>query len=318
MGTGRAGVYNMASLFGVNVAARMAFQRRLLVLAYHGVFDGEPEISDPLGLHISKSLFERQLDFLLARYQPVSLAAVRSHFVDGAPLPSRPVLITFDDGYRNAGQNALPVLDRLGVPSVVFVVAGTTERSTWLWHSMVEEHCRHHPEDNATKQTLDRRPAEERRRWIQDHVTTVPRPCDHSLLDWSELLELAKSPLVALGSHCLTHEPLATCDGDEARREIEESKRLLEERLARTVDALAYPHGSYTQAVLDTVRRAGYRVAFTTEPRHARAQDDALTLPRILVGRSDEPTVLAARTAGWQEWVRPLFARVTGTVWQTA
>jgi peptidoglycan/xylan/chitin deacetylase (PgdA/CDA1 family) len=288
-----------------------------LVLAYHGVTDGDVTIADPAGLHIPRSLFERQLEFLLSSYRPVSLDQVRRHYLDGAPLPSRPLLVTFDDGYANVGRNALPLLRREGVPSAVFVVAGVTDRQGVLWPSVVEEHCRLHPEHEPTKKTLDRLPSVERRRWIAEHVGDEPLgPSDHSLMDWQELAEIAKGELVAIGSHCLSHEPLATCGLEEAQRELEESRRLIGERLGVAPEAVAYPHGSYSPSVLTASRRAGYTVGFTTDPRHARTRDAALTIPRILIARGDERTTLAARTAGWQEWVRPLFDRVTGSSWQ--
>jgi len=54
----------------------------------------------------------------------------------------------------------------------------------------------------------------------------------------------------------------------------------------------------------EAAARAGYRLGFTTEARHARKADHPMALPRILVGRRDTTPVLAARLAGWREWLR--------------
>jgi hypothetical protein len=69
-------------------------------------------------------------------------------------------------------------------------------------------------------------------------------------------------------------------------------------------DAVACPNGDFSETVIKASARAGYRLGFTTEARHARKTDRPLALPRILVGRRDTPPVLAARLAGWQEWLK--------------
>jgi peptidoglycan/xylan/chitin deacetylase (PgdA/CDA1 family) len=78
---------------------------------------------------------------------------------------------------------------------------------------------------------------------------------------------------------------------------------VLRERAGVEADALAYPNGDFSEDVIEAASKAGYRLGFTTEARHARKADHPLALPRILVGRRDTPPVLAARLAGWREWL---------------
>ena len=91
--------------------------RTLRVLMYHKVNDLWPN-----PITVPTAVFGEQMTLLgELGYVPVSLDAVRDHYVDGVPLPERAVLITFDDGYRDNLENAFPILAAHGYPAVVFV-----------------------------------------------------------------------------------------------------------------------------------------------------------------------------------------------------
>jgi len=179
------------------------------------------------------SLFDEQMDQLQQLgYQVVDLDAVLAHYVDGTPLPARAVLITFDDGYRDNLQNALPILQRYGYPAVLFVPIGYVSNSLPLPHE----------EPLATRGVLNR------------------------TLDWKELAGLERER-VRIESHGIGHRPLADLEVDEAAREIVLSKLRLEELLGRPVRAFAYVKGSeahYRLVHLSLLKQAGYDVAFTS------------------------------------------------------
>src|SRR5437899_1337131 len=101
-------------------AAREAPNRTLRVLMYHKVNDvPQNRMSVPV------SLFDEQMAQLRELgYTVVDLEAVLAHYLDSAPLPPGAVLITFDDGYRDSLEQAMPVLERHGYPAVLFVPIG--------------------------------------------------------------------------------------------------------------------------------------------------------------------------------------------------
>lgn len=101
---------------------------RALVLMYHGV-DRVPAARDPYGMFVTPEAFRTQVEQLLeAGFTPVSEDA----FLDG-PLPRKPVLLTFDDGYVGVGEHAAPILASYGLPSVLYVPAGLIGGSSdWL------------------------------------------------------------------------------------------------------------------------------------------------------------------------------------------
>ncbi len=107
--------------------------RALRVLMYHKVNDRpENPISVPIGLFDEQMAVLRELG-----YQVVSLDDVLDHVAGITPLPPGAVLITFDDGYRDILENALPVLRRHGYPAVIFVPIGYLDDARPLPH---EEH----------------------------------------------------------------------------------------------------------------------------------------------------------------------------------
>ncbi len=228
--------------------------RRLVVLMYH-------KINDVPGntLSISVSLFDEQMAQLRELgFTVVDLDAVLDHYAGGKPLPPDALLITFDDGYRDNLEHAMPVLEKHGYPAVLFVPIGYLDSRLPLPH--------------------------EERLALQGLLNPT--------LDWRELRELEAGG-VRIESHGISHRPLADLELDESAREIVLSKLRLEERLGRPVRAFAYVKGSeahYRTVHLSLLRQAGYEVAFTSVSGANSSRTDPLRLHRYNV----EP--YAART----------------------
>lgn len=209
-------------------AVDAAESRTLRVLMYHKVNDlAENPVTMPTG-HFA----EQMAQLAELGYVVVGLDAVLDHYVEGKPLPDRAVLITFDDGYRDNLENALPILQSHGYPAVLFAPLGFVGEQRPLPH---DEHLAERGIVNPT-------------------------------LDWGELRELEQAG-VRIESHGISHRPLAELEVDEAAREIAISKLRLEERLGRPVRAFAYVKGSeahYRPVHLSLLRQAGYDVGFTS------------------------------------------------------
>ena len=105
-------------------------------------------------------------------------------------------------------------------------------------------------------------------------------------LSSEETLRLAESDLIELGAHTVTHAPLSMHSAEEQRREIEESKQALEERLGRPVASFSYPYGLYTPDTLSLTQEAGYAYACAVEDHSVRRGANPFALPRAVV--SDE------------------------------
>ena len=222
------GVYRAIGETVTGVGALDGEERTLRVLMYHKVNDLHPNPTT-----VPTEVFAEQMELLTALgYVPVSLDRVRDHYVEGAPLPPGAVLITFDDGYRDNLENALPILQRHGYPAVVFVPIGFLDDDRPLPH-------------------------EEALRTLGVRNQTV---------GWDELAALEAGG-IRVESHGIAHRPVSELDVDVATREIALSKLRLEERLGRPVEAYAFVKGSladYRPEHVSLVQQAGYVLGFTS------------------------------------------------------
>jgi peptidoglycan/xylan/chitin deacetylase (PgdA/CDA1 family) len=221
--------------------------RTLRVLMYHKVNDLWPNPTT-----VPTRIFEEQMELLgELDYVPVSLDAVLAHYLRGEPLPPGAVLLTFDDGYRDNLENALPILRRYGYPAVLFVPIGFLDDSRPLPH-------------------------EESLRLLGVRNETV---------DWNELVALEAGG-IRIESHGIGHRPLSELDPAEATREIVLSKLRLEEKLGREVEAFAYVKGSladYHPEHASLVQQAGYRIAFSSVSGANGPRSDRFRLRRYNV-----------------------------------
>jgi peptidoglycan/xylan/chitin deacetylase (PgdA/CDA1 family) len=203
-------------------------ERTLRVLMYHKVNDLRPNPTT-----VPTEVFAEQMELLgELGYVPVSLDRVCDHYVEGSPLPPGAVLITFDDGYRDNLENALPILQRHGFPAVVFVPIGFLDDDRPLPH-------------------------EEALRTLGVRNETV---------GWDELAALEAGG-VRVESHGIGHRPVSELEVAQAAREIALSKLRLEERLGRPVEAYAFVKGSladYRPEHVSLVQQAGYTLGFTS------------------------------------------------------
>ncbi len=180
-----------------------------------------------------------------AGYTAVTFAQLADALDGGRPLPARPILLTFDDGYLNLKANVHPLLKELGFPCTVFLVA-----------------------DKVGK-TND---------WV---AAEGFQPT--ALLGWRDILEMQQDGGVSFGAHTLSHPHLTRLSADAVRRELADSKTMLEQKLQAPTDVLCYPYGDVNDQVAEQAREAGYMMAVTTQTGRVRAHNDRLRLPRISV-----------------------------------
>jgi peptidoglycan/xylan/chitin deacetylase (PgdA/CDA1 family) len=214
---------------------------RALVLCYHAVSDSW---SDQLS--VPPLLFEDHLSSLLRRgYRPVSVA-------EALVGRSRSLHVTFDDAYTSVA-NAVPILERLGIPATVFACAAYADEGRRLDVPELAAEAAAHPSELAT-------------------------------MNWSELGELAERG-VEIGSHTSNHPHLTRLSDRELDNELLESRSRLEAELARRCRFLAYPYGENDARVREAARRAGYEAAFALRERSDVF--DRYAVPRVDLYRKD-------------------------------
>ena len=265
------------------------------VLCYHGICtsDDSTRFSD---LHVTKATFERHCRLIADACDPISLADLRAARQSGRALPSRSVIVTFDDGYRGVLDHALPILERHGIPAAVFVAAGPVLGGQHFWFDTL---CRR--EGDAAVLQARALPYQKWRALVGSIETTADETESHRPLTSAELARLAESPLIEIGAHTMTHPTLALTPLEEQQREIEGCRTTLERVLEKPVTAFAYPYGNpfadYTSDTVRVVRRARFDLAFTTNASFAPLECDPLQIPRFMMLDTVGDVELAHRLA---------------------
>jgi peptidoglycan/xylan/chitin deacetylase (PgdA/CDA1 family) len=269
MGAARHAAAWMLYLTGAARAARWLNRRKLVVVCYHGVThraDGVP--GDDAGLHVRGEKFRRQLRYLRSRYTVIGLddyrrAAHSAH----SPLPSNPLLITFDDGMRNCLTAALPLLESERLPASFFVITG-------LMH-------------DGDERSLEWTAAD-----------------DSRTVSWTDAACLSSGTGYEVGSHTASHKWLPALEDDRLMAEIEDAALEIRRRLGKPDLALAYPWGGRDARVVRAAQRL-HDVAFTTDGTPNPEDRKPLELARVLVGDHDSRATLALRVAGFNKARRP-------------
>jgi len=275
----------------------------VVVLCYHNLRPrGVPADRLPFGaLHLSADEFDDHCALIRETCHPISIEQWRRSRNGGPPLPERPILVTFDDGYRSVATIARPILEKHGVPAVVFVCTGPVADGTLFWFDAAARR-----DDERVVEGLKAAPWSDWQPYVNASRARAAKDDLAAPLTVDELKALAESPLVEVGAHTHSHPILARAPAADQTREIERSKRDLESWTGRRVTAFAYPNGrtglDYTAETVAAVEHLGFDLAFTTESRVATAADCALELPRFLAMTSVTTPELAHRLA--YSWFR--------------
>jgi peptidoglycan/xylan/chitin deacetylase (PgdA/CDA1 family) len=288
-----------------------------LVIGYHRVvedFDAEAKVEMPSML-TSLAMFEQHLDCLGQYFRLVSLDEIGDRLLNGLPFDAPVAAVTFDDGYRDVYEHALPVLERKGIPAAMFVVTDLVGRAAWqihdkLYHLVAKAFRRWDdprskladllselglPADDFTRRSvtatpmtavsalLPELPQSDIRRLMTGLESRVGNGFHHVPLTvtWEMIADMRRRGFT-IGSHTRQHVSLPVESGDRAKVEIELSKMELEHRLGERVDHFAYPGGHFNEAVVDAVARAGYRFGYTA-CSHGDLRHPLLTIQRLLL-----------------------------------
>jgi len=300
----------MVSQFGAVAKAMLRtagyYRRRLAretftgpaVLCYHNVLADDVDRTEiPFSpLHVSASRLDEQCRAIAETCHPLSLESFLNGWEGRDRWPARPVLFTFDDGYRNVATVAGPILAKYEIPAVVFACTGTEEMGGAFW---VDRVAAASGEDEVER--LKERPDEERRD-AAARTPAYPFPHEHCrLMTKEDLKELATKPGWEVGGHSHTHPILAQCNLERQREEIELNAATIEAATGKKSTSFAYPNGrpnrDYDETTKGLVADAGIKVAFTTASGFAVDQTRPYDVPRFLMLESVVGTELLHRLA---------------------
>ena len=304
---------------------------QLWVLMYHRILpadDGRSAAEEP-GMCVTPEVFAMHLAQLRRYFTPMRLADWVAKCRQGETLPARACAVTFDDGWRDNFEYALPLLAQAQVPATLFAVAEKIGTDFQFWPNIVSHlllqgkllQLAEHPIFHSLKEALPSLAVGVNRERLalaigflkrftdQDILNALSHlnwqglvaPVPPALMNWSELKQMQDSGWVDIGSHTCTHRRLTTAlDETELRFEIQHSRTLLQERLVRPVNLFCFPNGDYSPAALQMVEQT-YDAAVTTQRGIVQLGQKLHRLTRIGLHNdvSATPVAFGARLSAW-------------------
>ncbi len=220
---------------------------------------------DRFNLQVAREDFERQLIWLKRwGFTPVTFEDILQK-----PLPRKPVLLTFDDGYEDNYLNLFPLLQKYEVKAVVYVLGDRSVR---------------------------------RNEW--DIPQGEP---ELNLLSDAQALEMSQSGWVEFGAHSMTHQKLTEAAPDESRRQIFDAKKSLESLLGKPVVSFAYPYGYVNEEVKKTVSEAGYSFGVAVHSGPTAFFEDPFEIRRLQVFPQTSAWDYWRKTSGFYLRYRKIF-----------
>jgi peptidoglycan/xylan/chitin deacetylase (PgdA/CDA1 family)/SAM-dependent methyltransferase/GT2 family glycosyltransferase len=212
------------------------------ILMYHRIAtDGPAALA---GYRVAPELFAAQMDALYrAGYHTIRLEEWINALTRNEQLPGKPIILTFDDGYRDFLTGAMPVLRYYGFSATVFLVAERIGRVA---------------------------------NWDSAYGEAAP------LLSWQEVHALQDAG-TEFGCHSALHWPMTGMSLAELTEDTARSRAILEEGMGVPVNSLAYPYGAENEFVRRAVADLGFQAAVTCYRGISRLGDDPLRLRRIEV-----------------------------------
>ncbi|MFN8455456.1 MAG: polysaccharide deacetylase family protein [Anaerolineae bacterium] len=308
----------------------------MTVLAYHRITDPHAPGFDTFKPNVSATpqAFAAQIDFMRRHFHIVSLGQVLVWLQGQHPLPPQSALITFDDGYYDNLQYALPVLQQRRLPAAIFLATnyiGNPEPFYWDLIAYTFYHTTHnnvnlpylgrqHWSDVTSRAAVVKRWVEclkilpDQEKWTVvkqlPHMLNITVPVDAFAglhLSWEDVRSMAHAGF-AMGAHTQSHPILSRVSLEQARAEVVGSKNRLEAELGRPVTTFAFPNGQpgdFTPELQDLLRETGFEAAFILLPgpaRLAEVRQAPLAIRRIAISYKDNLPRFAAKVWGWPRW----------------
>jgi peptidoglycan/xylan/chitin deacetylase (PgdA/CDA1 family) len=226
-------------------------QRVVPILMYHRidyVTASTPAVTK--ALTVSPEDFRHQMKWLKRHgYHTITQRSLFNALMCGSHLRRKPIVVTFDDGYRDVYRYASPVIERLGMHAISYLI---TERISGD---------------------------------------------DHSFLSWKQVRGFEKRG-VEIGSHTVSHAALTSLSDTGALDELLQSRKKLERKLGHRVPWLAYPYGDYDSRIERLAKKAGYKLAVTTDWGTLQSAQHPFALKRLRILDTTGVSGLAAMLGG--------------------
>jgi peptidoglycan/xylan/chitin deacetylase (PgdA/CDA1 family) len=282
------------------------------ILMYHAVRRDPDETAVLLGgITHSEAVFRGQMELLAQHFRPITLDTLAQCLRTKQALPRRSVVVTFDDGYADNHEFAMPILNETGVPATFYVTVDCIEKHRLPWPGRLRFPFRTTKKKSwrdVSGRILSLETDDAREKAFacaceiccrltgaaqDDFVTGVERDLETTatgeagkfMMSYQQIRDLTRHGHL-IGSHTMSHPNMAYVSHEEAVAELSESKKHLEQRMGSRIVHFSYPCPAlsphWNGFTAEASASAGYETAVTTDWGLVRGDDDPLRLKRVL------------------------------------
>jgi len=304
--------------------------KSITILVYHGIsYD-----KDPLNMNIAPDIFESQIRYLKKNYKIISLDKAID-IINNKNIDDNYCVITFDDGYKNNIDFALPILIKYSADATIFVTCDSVESGNFSWSLLNDAIYKSNKTDlDLSKYGIDslsivtdvdklyairflhnilKQLPDEKKKEIQDHIVYHEETCgshEREMLNWIEIVEMLETGLITIGGHTMSHPILSKVSSQIAFNEIVGCKNIIQSKIGIKVNHFAYPNGrtdDFTDETVRIIKDSGYASACTTAHGINTGTIDLYRLKRVSIsflmstdssGNFSE-SLFAVKTAGF-------------------
>lgn len=261
-------VHRVSYYSGLNCFLGKFLDRKLFCVGYHSISDriNKKDFSGELypDLSIERELFEKQIIFLKSNghtfinFRDLNRPEIRRI--------KKPTIIFFDDGFKDVLINAQPILKKHNISAAIFITTGLIERSHFLWTLKLRYYLLQkglgQKEVEAEVRKFKSIPLKERNKKLEEPYRTdnfIINPSNFKIfLGWDEVKILSENNF-EIGSHSVSHQKFTELTSEDLKRELAVSKKVLEEKTGKEIEAVSYPYGRFNEKTMNLAKTAGYR-----------------------------------------------------------
>jgi peptidoglycan/xylan/chitin deacetylase (PgdA/CDA1 family) len=292
---------------------------KLVILNYHRMSDKKEE--KPLSLFdigVTREKFEKEMRHLARNYSVIPFSQAVDLLKNENNWPRFPVVISFDDGYRDIYLNAFPVLEKFNLPAIVFISTRMVEQGVPFWWDELEDFVEHnHLEEiklalencfspeydldlgrlmtiqdkRVFLKTLTEQIKKIKGKYRDELLNRLKsllksgKEKTREVLSWEEIRKLRRNQ-IEFGSHSHSHYLLTFEDQKTVTEELKTSKQKLEENLEEKIEFLSYPSGLYNSEIEKLAEECGYKAGCSNLYGFNHKETDFFSLKRLSLEES--------------------------------
>ena len=300
-------------------------------LNYHRVISDEDFIKKTRpnnDLIVSESVFEKQIHFLTNNFNVISINDIHKNLQF-----KKKIIITFDDGYLDNYEIALPILKKYNCPAIIYIVTSFLDNKNCPWWLKIWKIIEQNKSIIYDKKEIDvsnidlkikiynyfckkiflLKNSEQFTFFNKIRYNSNEFIEDNSkdFLSKEDLLKISKNDLIDIGCHSHYHQNLKILNEEELNEDIGRSKLLLEKIIGKKVIHFSIPFGTnnaFSEKSIELLKKLNFKTIVTTN--HGNFDKKELfKIPRIGVGNNDLENTLHSKAIGFDSLINKIFKR---------